>query len=201
MDLSLYLQWIERGVHETLKPELLRALFLLLFAHIYPIHHTTPHDTTVRRAFWHNVYYSLGYLYNYYGLKPSDSHSVIKARSIDPNISLFSPEYEALLRGEFFKFLKAHPFFVLNTLFAKFGICLMYLLIFGNIGLIYALLYPREVTFTLAFAIGVGFNMLFGLLATPDYQYFMGLFAFATLYGVYSIDHAMTQKSLKSSIG
>jgi len=160
---------------------------------IYLTNNKTTHDLTVQRAFWHNLYYSLGYLHNYYGWEPSDSHSVRAALSIDPDVLVHSNPYELILKKEFFKIVKHHPFFVLQTLFAKLGVLLMYVLMFANIGLVLAKFYPQGYQFNLLFAAGIGFNMLFGLLATPDYQYLMGLFAFATLYGVYSIDYAVDQ--------
>ena len=155
--------------------------------------------TTSQRVFWHNVYFSLGYLHNWYGYDnwpshvPSDTYSVKKALSVNPDVQLFSLEYETILKNEYFKFVKTYPLFFIQTLFAKFGVCLMYLLFFANIGLLLAVYYPQGYLYNFLFASGIGFNMLFGLLATPEYQYFMGLFAFATLYGVYSIDYAVDQ--------
>ena len=73
----------------------------------------------------------------------------------------------------------------------------MYILMFGNVGLLCALVYRREFLFTMLFASGIGFNMLFGIAVTPDYTYFTGLFAFSTLYGVYSIDSALDDARLK----
>jgi len=152
---------------------------------------------TSQRVFWHNVYYSLGYLNNWYGYddwtdhEPSDTYSVRKVLSINPDVKLFSAEYESILKQEYIKFVKSHPFFVLQTIFAKLGVLLMYVLIFANVGLVLAIYYPQGTQFNLLFVAGMGFNMLFGLLATPDYQYLMGLFAFATLYGVFSIDYAV----------
>ena len=115
------------------------------------------------------------------------------ALSVNPDVQLFSLEYETILKNEYFKFVKAYPLFFIKTLFAKFGVCFMYLLMFANFGLLLAIYYPQGYLYNFLFASGIGFNMLFGLLATPEYQYFMGLFAFATLYGVYSIDYAVDQ--------
>ena len=158
---------------------------------------------TEHRVFWHNVYFSLGYLHNWYGYDdwpghvPSDTFSVKKALSINPDVQLFSTEYETILKNETFKFIKTYPLFFIQTLSAKFGVCLMYLLIFANIGLPLAVYYPKDFIYNFLFASGIGFNLLFGLLATPQYQYLMGLFAFATFFGVFSIDHAVENGVLK----
>jgi len=150
-----------------------------------------PYDLSGKRMLWHNVYYSLGYIDNPYGIVSSDSHSVQKAVSINTEVSLLSPEYENILRNEVFRVIKTHPFFVIKTVFAKFGICLMYLLIFANVGLVLSIYYPKGYRFELPFAAGIAFNMLFGILTEPEYQYLLGLFAFATMYVMYSIDFAV----------
>lgn len=150
-----------------------------------------PYELSGKRIFWHNVYYSLGYLSNPYGIECSDTHSVRKAVSINPQVRLFSPEYEAILRSEVFRIIKSHPFFVINTVFAKFGVLLMYLLIFANFGLLLSIYYPKGFRIELPFIAGIAFNMLFGILTEPLYQYLMGLFAFATLYAICSIDFAL----------
>jgi hypothetical protein len=157
----------------------------------------TRYTLSSERIIFHNIYYSLGYLNNFYGdngykdHEPSDTYSSMKALSVNPEVQLFSQEYEKILRNETIKFIVDHPFFFINTIFAKLGVLLMYVLIFANIGLVLAIYYPQGYQFNLLFAVGIGFNMLFGLLATPDYQYLTGLFAFATLYGLFSIDYAV----------
>ena len=166
----------------------------------------SPHDPEGIRARWHNLYYSLGYLYNFHafegwtdgpGHEPSDTYSVRKALSIKPDVILYSSDYEELLKTEYFKFVKNHPFFIIQTFFAKFGVLLMYVLLFMNVGLILSFYYLKSFKFLFFFCTGIGFNMLFGLLATPEYQYLMGLFAFATMYGTYSIDYAIERGVLK----
>lgn len=119
--------------------------------------------------FWHNVYFSLGYLDYPYGIEQSNTYSVKKALSINPKVVLYSSAYEDLLKQETFKVIKTHPIFVMNTLAAKFGVCLMYFLIFSNIGILLALYYRKGYAFDLPFAAGIAFNMLFGILVTPDY--------------------------------
>ncbi len=155
-----------------------------------------PYDLSGKRVFWHNVYYSLGYIDNPYGIVSSDSYSVQKAVSINPEVKVYSPEYENILKNEVFRIIKTHPFFVIQTVFAKFGVCLMYLLMFANAGLVLSIYYPKGYRFELPFAAGIAFNMLFGILSKPEYQYLIGLFAFATLYGVYSIDSALSRGAL-----
>ena len=179
------------------------VMISLFFGHIQTQRdvylHSIKYDgpKTNQRVVWHNLYLSLGYLWNVYGYEewpghePSDTYSQEKVRSVNPEVQLFSQEYEKILRNETIKFIVDHPFFFINTIFAKLGVLLMYVLIFANIGLVLAIYYPQGYQFNLLFAVGIGFNMLFGLLATPDYQYLTGLFAFATLYGLFSIDYAV----------
>ena len=97
-----------------------------------------------------------------------------KVLSVNPDVIKYGVKYEQILRDEYFKFVKTYPLFFIQTLFAKFGVCLMYLLFFTNIGLLLAVYYPQGYLYNFLFASGIGFNMLFGLLATPEYQYFLG---------------------------
>ena len=83
---------------------------------------------------------------------------------------------------------------------AKFGVCLMYFLIFSNIGALLAMYYRKGYAFDLPFAAGIVFNMIFGIIITPDYQFLLGLFAFSTLFAIYSIDFAITQRTLVARV-
>lgn len=153
-------------------------------------------NTLDQHLFWHSIYLSLGYLNNPYGIEPSDTNAVQKALSINPVVPYASPAYESLLKRETFNVIKMHPVFVFNSLAAKFGVCAMYFFLFSNIGFILALYYRKGYAVDVPFAAGIGFNMLFGVLMTPAYQYLLGLFSFATIYGIYSIDFALNQKRL-----
>ncbi|MBC8226052.1 MAG: hypothetical protein H8E74_02790 [Gammaproteobacteria bacterium] len=159
----------------------------------------SPLELSGFRILWHNAYYSLGYLWNNFGYgqwpghEPSDTYSLFKVLSINPDIVLFSKEYESILRDAYFEFVKEHPFFFIQTLFAKFGVLLMYFFIFANIGLVLAFFYPQKFKFYILFTIAIVFNMSFGLLALPNHVNLLGLFAFSTLFNVYSIDYAVRE--------
>ena len=73
----------------------------------------------------------------------------------------------------------------------------MYLLIFANVGLILAYIYPKERLLDFAFAGAMGFNALFGILVLPLAQYLLGLISFSTIYGMISIDFALHKGFLK----
>ena len=155
------------------------------------------------RILWHNAYYSLGYLWNNFGFsgwpghEPSDWYSLAKALSIRPDVVIFSREYEDILKYAYFEFVKEHPLFFLQTIFTKFGVLLMYIFMFTNIGLILSMYYPQGIKFNLLFLIAICFNMLFGILAMPSYTHILGLFAFSTLFNIYSIDFALQKGLLK----
>ena len=154
------------------------------------------------RIMWHNIYYSLGYLWNTYdytgqflGHEPSDTYSVVKALSINPDVVLFSAEYENILRLETISFIKNHPLFFLHTIFSKVGVVLMYIILFTNIGLISLLYYSRGTVFNFLFIVGIGMSSLWCLVGLPLHFYLMGLFTFCTLFGVYNIDYAIKMRT------
>ena len=150
-----------------------------------------------RHPFWHAVYLGFGFLNNDYGIVFKDANAKAKAASIDPNARHGTPKYEAILKSQVLQLIRNDPHFVLQTAFAKLGGCLMYLLIFANVGLILAYIYPKERLLDFAFAGAMGFNALFGILALPLPQYLLGLISFSTIYGMISIDFALHKGFLK----
>jgi len=155
------------------------------------------------RIKWHNIYYSLGFLSNNYGVSgveshyPHDYYSLKVAKSIKHDVILMSSEYERILKKQSIVFVKEHPLFFIKSLFAKLGVILMYLVIFMNIGLVLLFYYPLNLQLNLMFLSGIGFNTLFGLVATPEYQYLTGLFAFSVIYSVCIIDNALAHGVIK----
>ena len=153
---------------------------------------------------WHNAYYSLGFLWNQYdfensvGHEPSDAFSVKKALSINPYVKLFSDEYENILKYEFFDFIKKHPLFFIKSIFAKIGVILMYIVLFMNIGLILLFYSPLSYQLNIMFLSGIGFNSLFGIISTPEYQYLTGVFAFSVIYSICIMDNAVANGVLNN---
>jgi len=144
-----------------------------------------------QHPFWHPVYVGFGFLNNKYGIEYDDKVGYEKVRSIAPDVARCSQEYEAILKKEVFRLIKNDPFFAVKTFFAKIGVILFYLLVFANLGLIAAVHYPKPWPLELAFWIAMGFSALFGILIMPRAGYLSGFVAFATLYGVVSINQAI----------
>jgi hypothetical protein len=82
-------------------------------------------------VFWHSVYCGFGFLNNKYGIIWQDENAMEKVASLDPNAHYGSAEYNAILKKLILNLIKIDPHFFLRTIFAKFGVCLMYLFIFG----------------------------------------------------------------------
>ena len=144
-----------------------------------------------RHVVWHSIYIGLGFLDNPYGIKYLDEIGRDKAASIDPDVAFCSADYERIIRGEVFRIARAHRGFVLETLFAKAGVLLMYLLLFANIGLLAARRIPAPRWLNAAFFTGMAFSALPGLLVMPDLSYVLGYAALAVLYGVVSVNRAL----------
>ncbi|MEW5705272.1 MAG: hypothetical protein AB1743_00445 [Actinomycetota bacterium] len=165
------------------------------------------HKVTRQHPFWHSVYIGFGFLDNPYGIKYLDAVAADKVRSISPKTPYLSREYEAILKYEVFKLIRQHRRFVITTLFAKLGVIILYVLTFANIGLLASIKYPKNFVEELAFWGAMGFSSLYGLLVIPNTCYLLGLVAFATVYGIVSINHAIEQgawqdiKAFSSRIG
>jgi hypothetical protein len=158
----------------------------------------SPYELSGERIKWHNIYYSLGYLPNKYGSvvgfdnhEVSDTYSVRKALEVNPNVKLWSRDYENILKRETYKFIADHKLYFIKTLIVKTSIMVLYLILFMNIGIAIFLRYKTSLEFHLPFISGIAFNMIFGLITTPDYKYLTGLFLFSVLYSIYLIDSAI----------
>ncbi len=157
-------------------------------------HQPNYHQVLRQHPFWHTVYIGLGYLSNDYGLAYKDIVAAKKAHELAPDAPYCSPEYETAMKTAVIDLLRQDPIFVAETLITKFGVVLVYFLFAANFGLLAAIRYPKSWVVEVAFAAGLAFNALFGLLAVPRLSYLEGFIAFAMLYGVISLDVAL-QKS------
>lgn len=145
----------------------------------------TPHP------FWHSIYIGFGYLDNDLNIHYDDGVANAKVLSAAPGTRYLSQEYYDILRNEVFKLFKEHPFFVLQTIAAKGWKMALLFLMYANIGILAALAYPKDRVLDLAFLSGLLFQTSFGFLVIPKAGYLLGLIAFATIYGVVSINEAL----------
>ena len=65
---------------------------------------------------------------------------------------------------------------------------------FGNIGIVLSFLFKVNIKFKSLFFAGIFFNMLFGLVTSPQHRYLIGLFVFVTLYNVLVIDMYLARR-------
>jgi hypothetical protein len=165
------------------------------------------YELSGKRIMWHNIYYSLGYLPNSYGQvdgfehhEPSDTYSVKRALEINPEVKLWSNDYEDILRKETFSFIAGHKLFFIQSISVKIGVMLVYIGLFMNIGLVMLFYYKTNIKFHLPFLSCIIFNMVFGVLTEPDYRYLIGLFLFSVLYSIYIIDSAIFNGFVKKRI-
>ena len=144
-------------------------------------------DLNFNRALWHNAFYNLGYLDDHSDKnvpESTDFYSINTAKKINPEIVLFSEEYEKLLKNEFINFVKNNPLFFIKTISSKLGVIIMYIILFMNIGVYFLIKNKVKKGSFIFFILGIGFNSLFGILAEPDYTYLLGMFAFSSLFTV-----------------
>jgi len=144
-----------------------------------------------RHVFWHSLYAGFGFLNNDFGIAWNDSTVINKIKESAPDVVYPTKEYEAAVKVEFFKLIRHQFHFVLVTLFAKLGVIFYYLFLFANIGLLAAFFYRKPWKIELSFWSAICFNSLFGFMALPGRYYLLGMLAFALLYGLFSIEHAI----------
>jgi len=171
---------------------------VIYFKHIYSnyVHYSKQHFPEYlidegQHVFWHPVYLGFGFLNNDFGIRFDDSVAVKKARSIKPDIAYPSPESEEILKQEVVTLFKHRIFFFLLTIWAKIGVLLFFLLLFANIGLPLAFIYPKGLAIDAAFFLALSFSGLFIILVVPAFGYCLGFITFSTLYGIVSINYAL----------
>jgi len=143
-------------------------------------------------VFWHTVHGGFGFLSNDYGFAYDDAKIVESVCETYPEVVYPSQAYEKAAKKEVFRLVREHLGFVLNTLFAKFGILLSFLIFFANIGLILTFLYRKPWILELMFWVGIMVSSIPGFIALPNRLYLFGTFAFAMVYGLVSIDYAIS---------
>ena len=74
----------------------------------------------------------------------------------------------------------------------------MYIVLFMNIGLILLFYSPLSYQLNIMFLSGIGFNSLFGIISTPEYQYLTGVFAFSVIYSICIMDNAVANGVLNN---
>lgn len=149
----------------------------------------------VRHAFWHPVYLGLGFLRNQYDLVWDDGAAMKAAEAVRPGVVYLSPEYSEALKEQSIAVYKRDKVFVYRTVFAKAGIVFYYFLRYAGAGLLVFWLLPRNLPYAFAFAAGIAFSGLPGVIGIPDEVYLIGFMAFASLFSAMTvaaaIDHGL----------
>ena len=138
-----------------------------------------------KHVFWHNIYLGFGFIPNYLGITYDDDCAIKKIKNIDPNIKEYSEKYESLLKKETIRILLKERIFAWSTIFAKFGVCLFYLLVCMNIGSLAAVLFKQDMYLHSCFLIVLLTAALPGILVMPRPSYLSGFTALAFVYGLY----------------
>jgi len=152
----------------------------------------TPHH-----VFWHVIYVGLGFLSNDVVPGYRDEIAAAKVREMAPQAIYTSPEYEEYLKREVIHIVAHHPLLVMETLAAKLGVIVGWLLLCTNLGLVAAYHYPKYWAVEVAFWNAIAFQALAGIVAIPAKAYLLGFIAFAVLYGIISIDAALQRSTVQ----
>lgn len=157
-------------------------------------------NLNTKHVFWHSVYIGLGYVDNEYIPHYLDEVAMQKVHSIDPSIKYLSKEYEEVLKNETFKFIKEHKMIAMQNFGAKFGVMLLYFLIFSNIGFycFYASKNRKNREFFLPCLCALCFNAIFGFLVVPSVNYLLGFVSFSVIFAIYYIDNYINEKGFST---
>ncbi len=150
--------------------------------------------------FWHSVYIGLGYVKNAEVPAYSDAVAATRVRLVRPNAPYLSMEYEDVLKQATLELAKRRPTLILENVMVKLAVVLGFCIGAANVGLYAAIVARKPFWLETAFWVSMAFNSLFGILVVPSPRYLLGLIAFATLYGVYSLEYAAQQPQLHGGL-
>ena len=146
---------------------------------------------------YHTFYGGFGFLDNKFGIKYDDSVIVQKIHERYPDVIYPTKKYNAAAKIEIFRLVRENFYFVRDTIFAKLGVIFYFLLFFANIGLVAAFFYRKPWILELMFWVGIAFGAVPGIIAIPIRAYLLGFCAFATVYGLISIEYALCQGAVQ----
>lgn len=155
--------------------------------------------------FWHSAYIGLGHKPNPEGIQYLDEVGYKKAQTINSNVTFFSPEYEAILKKLYFKFIRDYPFTYVKIMLQKaissfsrslptyreeWGLVLFvrHLILFLGIFCLYRLFINRhQMGVQLAFASSLIIAIIPGILVVPRQDYLTGFSMFFTFLIIWSL--------------
>ena len=126
-----------------------------------------------QHPFWHSIYIGLGYINNNTVAKYRDEIGFEKAKSINPEVIIYSKEYEDILKKETLKFIYENTNFFFYQLSVKIGIIITLMFTFMGLFGIYFLRSASYKDF-IPFFMSISFSILPGIMVIPVLQYLTG---------------------------
>ena len=143
---------------------------------------------------WHTVYWGLGFLqkpFNTTGIYHDDQCVIDLVRDLNPSAEYLSAEYHSTVRDALLRLIIRKPLLFFRTVFAKLGCCLLYFLMFCNIGIVASLWRRKSLSVDIAFIVAMLVSIIPGLVAIPSTSYLMGFVALSILYAIVSVANAL----------
>jgi hypothetical protein len=141
---------------------------------------------------WHAVYCGFGFLKFMNPDKIVFDDACAERKAAELKKKYPEKSYEELLRNEVFRLVREERFFIIQTIFAKIGVLILFLLIAMNFGIIAAWVLRKPFYVDCSYAGGLVCSALFPLITMPFLTYSLGFIALAVLWGIESINYAIS---------
>ncbi|HEX2978582.1 MAG TPA: hypothetical protein VHO47_05665 [Candidatus Babeliales bacterium] len=156
-----------------------------------------------KHPLWHMIYIGFGFLKfgNIDNIRFEDKSAgdfLEKKRMGNPKLSGASDE--EILKIEVLRIIREQNFFVIFTIFGKFGILLMLFLLAANFGAAVSLFFPKPFAVEMSFINGIFCSAIMPIITMPFLTYCLGFIAFSVLYGVISINFFLDSVLLTSGL-
>jgi hypothetical protein len=151
---------------------------------------------------WHTVYLGFGFTQNKYGIVRQDACAYEAAKKVDSTVTTpGKPKCEKIMKNIVFNLIKKDRHFVLTSFFARFGIAVMFFLLwFGWLGVVISYYYPKPWYHDFAWIVALSGGLVPGILAFPAFQYLAGFITCTFLYTLYSLSYACNRGMLSDII-
>ena len=140
---------------------------------------------TSSHPFWHSVYIGLGYIPNKYKIQYLDQSGMAAALAVDPKVTLYSEEYNQILKDKIISILKNDFGFIVKVVMAKMAMVLLYIVVFANVGIFLCGKQRPGLSVLFPFLLSGFFYSIPGLLVMPNQRYILGLISLSIVFCVY----------------
>ena len=152
-------------------------------------------DYLINSSPYHSFYSGLAFTNNYYVRDFRDNDTAKMLRAKNKNYTIFhTKQNHQIAKEEIIRIIKEDLNFFVRNIFAKFGVILLWFLVYCNIGILYFYANKVRMVEKISFLAITMFYSLFPIIAIPTSFYMMGIYSICTSLLICFVLHIDKQK-------